>query len=199
MGNEDKFRRVPMHNKNFSLHVGQAPGGVELLQAVGYVDHGPYMVLRTVDVSRISRAKVALGGARNSSQYRDAKEAQQLVSALQQSRIDFEAHESRRKSDLAKLVPDEPPEGAAGSVGLCFHLDDQGVTRKIWRRFESHDTLQDLYNYVGSLRQLGSDKWQLLNITMSRAEPTLLAPERKGVTLQNLDLWPVGHVLVKAC
>merc|ERR1712147_111206 len=194
---DDRFRRIPMDNKHFRENVLNAAGGVELLHAVGYIDQGPYMVLRKVDVKRISHAKSSLERARDhSTQYEDAKEAQQLAHALKQSKDDALQQDIRRKSALLAKVPKEPPEGAAGSVGLCFHLNDNGVDRKVRRRFESHDTLQDLYNYVGSLQQLKSQNWELVNITMS--PPDVLAPDRNRATLQKLDLWPVGHVLIKA-
>lgn len=194
----DKYRRIPLDNKHFQENVVQAAGGVELLQAVGYIDQGVYMVLRTVDLTRIREAKSALEQVRNHSlTYRDAKEVEQLQSAIQKSEEDYQVQQTRKKAALLELVPQEPAEGAAGSVRLCFHLKDGGTERKVWRRFESHDTLEDLYNYVRSWDELRSERWQLVNVTMS--PPAVLTVEKHRVTLQNLDLWPVGHLLIQAC
>jgi len=188
--------RVPVHNKNFQKNVLGVPGGVELLQACGYVDQGQYLVLKKVDVGRIQEAKRALEHARDHSiSYQTAKESQDLDLAIAQSKEAYKQKNAERKEELAELVPEEPPEGAAGNVKLCFHFKDKGEERKIWRRFESHDTLKDLINYVGSLKEFSSQRWQLVNVTMSPRE--VLSPSRNGTTLQNLDLWPVGHVLVE--
>jgi len=193
---DDRFSRVPMHNKNFQKNVLGVPGGMELLQACGYVDTGQYLVLRNVDVGRIRQAQSALEHARDHSvSYQTAKETQDIDLAIAQSKEEYERKTVERKTALAKLVPEEPPEGAAGNVKLCFHFKDKGEERKLWRRFESHDTLQDLINYVGSLKELRSQRWQLVNVTMSPRE--VLSPSRNGTTLQKLDLWPVGHVLVE--
>jgi len=192
----DKYRRIPLHNKNFQENVVQADGGIELLNFVGYVDQGTYMVLRNVNLNRIREAKSALEQVRNHSlTYRDAKEADQIQLAILTSKEDFEEQQVRRKAALLKMVPQEPAEGTAGSVRICFHLKDGGTERKVWRRFESHDTLEDVYNYVGSLKELETERWQLVNVTMS--PPILLNPEKQRFTLQKLDLWPVGHLLIQ--
>ncbi|KAG8462149.1 hypothetical protein KFE25_011599 [Diacronema lutheri] len=194
---EARYRRVPLGNANFRAHVVDAPGGLELLHAVGYEKRGDALVLSTADEAVLALALSALEAARGSSHYLDAKSEQLLVQALGASRDEWDQAERDRRAAAAAKVPVEPADGAAGNTLLCFHLGEKrDRSRCVWRRFESWSTLEEVCAYIESTTpfQIGRTA-ELLDITLS--PPAKLQRSDGGRTLQVLGLWPSGHIQVQ--
>jgi len=194
---DPKYQRVPANNPNFKQHVVNAPGGMELLYAVGYEKEGDALVLRTHDGSVLSLALSALEAQRSSSHYVEAKEEAILSEALQASKAEWNEAEKARRAAAAARVPKEPEDGAAGNTLLCFHLgNSRDKSRCIWRRFESWNTLEDVCAFVESMTPFRvGETAHLYDITL--ATPTRLDERADlGRTLQVLNLWPSGHLRV---
>lgn len=192
-----RYRRVPLGNANFRKHVVNAPGGLELLKAVGYEKDGDALYLKSYDQTVLCLALSALEGARGSSHYLDAKSEQLLMQALDESKGEWDEAERARRAKAAERVPAEPADGAAGNTLLCFHLGaKRDRSRCVWRRFESWSTLEDVCAYVEATTpfQIGRTA-ELYDITL--ATPTKLERADNGRTLQVLGLWPSGHIQVQ--
>lgn len=195
---DPKYQRVPVNNPNFKQHVVDAPGGMELLAAVGYERRDDALVLRAHDQSVLELALSALEGERAGSRYVEAKEEALLSEALQASRAEWDESERARRAAAAARVPKEPEDGAAGNTLLCFHLGkSKERSRTIWRRFESWNTLEEIIAFVESTTPFVVGKTaHLYDITL--ATPTRLDERLEiGRTLQVLNLWPSGHLRVQ--
>jgi len=195
---EAKYKRVPLSNSKFKTHVADAPGGLELLRAVGYEREDNALVLQRHDEALLTMGLSALEAARRSTSYLDAKSEQMLVKALQESKSEWTEAERSRRDAAARRVPNEPPEGAAGNTLLCIHLGDSNdKNRCMWRRFESCNTLEEVVAYVESQTpfQIGTNA-ELIDVTLATPKP--LGRDNYGRTLQVLDLWPSGHIRVRA-
>lgn len=196
--NEPKFKRVPLRNPNFAKHVMDAPGGLELLSAIGYERDADALVLRAHDETMLTLALSALEAARGSELYRDAKSEQLLVLALTESQTEWDQAERDRRADAATRVPAEPADGAAGNTLLCFHLGTKrDRSRCVWRRFESCNTLKDVCAYVEATTPfvLGRTA-EIYDITLA-ATPEKLDGAKLTLTLQNLGMWPSAHIQVR--
>ena len=69
---------------------------------------------------------------------------------------------------------------------------------QVWRRFESCNTLEDLVNYARSLPGVPlGDSLRLTNVTMAPHVPLDIG-RQLGLSLQDLDMWPTGHVRVES-
>lgn len=194
---EPRYRRVPLNNANFKAKVVDAPGGLDLLKAVGYEREGDALVLRAHDDTVLILALSALEDARRSGSYMDAKSEQLLMQALDESKSEWDEVEKARRARAAAKVPKEPEEGAAGNTLLCIHLGERSDrSRCVWRRFESWNTLEDLYAFVESITPFEMNKSaELWDITL--ATHNKLDHSDIGRTLQVLSLWPTGHVKVQ--
>ena len=171
----------------------EARGGMEMLWAVGYEPIHGHLVLQHVDPQRLRGGLAALEEARRTPEYTRARN-QLLVEHEMAARLKTrEAQDATARAQYKARVPDEPPEGEAGSSLLCFHVSG----KLVWRRFESCNTVQDILNFVRSLPELRPDaKLELKNVTTAPSS-SLSAPQLAGYTLQRLDLWPSGHVAVE--
>ncbi|EOD09503.1 hypothetical protein EMIHUDRAFT_432887 [Emiliania huxleyi CCMP1516] len=191
---DERCRKVSLTNKAFRERVGSVPGGVDFLYAVGFEPMHGHLVLQRRDTALLWVGKAALQAAQESLAYRGSKEALQLREALQLSSSEYAAEEAARRQAWLQKVPDEPPEGQAGSALICVHVGEA----QHWRRFDSSEVLEDVVNFARSLpgvplgRPIG-----LSNVTLRPAVRLDLATEC-GLTLQRLDLWPTGHLRVEA-
>ena len=104
-----------------------------------------------------------------------------------------EREDAARRAVYLRRVPPEPLEGAANKTRLCVHTP---AGSRVWRHFESSDTLEDLANFARSLPgvPLGSSL-RLSNVTMAPHQPLNLETQI-GLTLYTLDMWPTAHVQV---
>jgi len=196
--NSEKYRKVNLANPTMK-QVSERPGAMELLYATGWEYHYGHLLLNTYDRGLIEAAVAALRRVQTTNAaYQTNHEGVQREAA--QARVKAEAErvdEERRRMHAAK-VPAEPPEGSAGAAKICVHL---GGDKLVWRRFDSTtDTLQDLLNFVRSLKGAPDGQaLQLENITQLPSHP-LDEKSQLGLSLHHLDLWPAGHVRVStAC
>lgn len=192
----EKFRTISLQKGMFAERVAVCPGAVPLLAAIGYEQMHGHLVLQRFDVSVVQSALLALEDAKQTAEYQSAK-AKAAIEASRQSATALEesARAAQRAAALAK-VPREPPEGSATSSAcqISIHVEGARVAR---RRFESHDTLEDVMNFVRSLAEAPSGPFVLENITTR--PPCVLDQATQGTcSLFSLDLWPVGHVQVAA-
>lgn len=193
---DPKYRRVALTNAKFRAHVADAPGGIELLEALGYKRQDQLLVLGSFDAQLLAFALERLEDARRSRSYQDARSEQLLVKALQESEQEWTEAERARRARAERKVPREPPDGAAGNTLLCIHLGESSAeSRNIWRRFESCNTLEEVAAFVESRTpfQVGVNA-ELVDVTM--AAPRKLDKACFDRTLQALDLWPSGHIRV---
>ena len=184
----ERFRKIQLSNANFRKTVAAAPGGIELLMAVGYeLMHG-YLVLQFVSRGVLVGAQAALEAQKQGATYRRAKEQAQQTNATEHARQQRVADAASRRAAFLAKVPAEPLLGEAGSCKICVHVGDA----LHWRRFGSWHTLKDLQNFCASLVD---GEVSLSNITTRPAQRLDLATHG-GDTLQRLDMWPSGHVQV---
>ena len=188
---DEKYRTVNIQNKHFQSTVAAAPGGMEFMYAVGFEPMHGHLVLQSRDPALVWIGKSALEQLRGTSSYGASKEAQQLQQALALSKVEYETHDEVARAAFLLRVPEEPPEGAAGSTKICVHVGQE----QVWRRFESCNTLEDLLNFVRSLPRAPKRDLVLDNIT-TRPPRRLDTAAQLGLTLQRLDMWPSGHVAV---
>ena len=188
---DEKYRTVNIQNKHFQSTVAAAPGGMEFMYAVGFEPMHGHLVLQSRDPALVWIGKSALEQLRGTSSYGASKEAQQLQQALALSKVEYETHDEVARAAFLLRVPEEPPEGAAGSTKICIHVGQE----QVWRRFESCNTLEDLLNFVRSLPRAPKRDLVLDNIT-TRPPRRLDTAAQLGLTLQRLDMWPSGHVAV---
>ena len=191
---EERYRTVNLSNANFQRHVASAPGGMEFMQAVGYVPMHGHLVLQHPNSALLRRGKAALEQQQKSRSYIAAKDTLELSRVLAMSETEYTGEAAKRRAGFAARVPDEPAEGLAGNALLCFHLPGE---RQVWRRFESSNTLEDLLNFARSLPGAPEQAIKLANVTMA-PEVLLDASGQPGLTLQSLELWPTGHISVRA-
>ena len=188
---DEKYRTVNIQNKHFQSTVAAAPGGMEFMYAVGFEPMHGHLVLQSRDPALVWIGKSALEQLRGTSSYGASKEALQLQQALALSKVEYETHDEVARAAFLLRVPEEPPEGAAGSTKICVHVGQE----QVWRRFESCNTLEDLLNFVRSLPKAPKRDLVLDNIT-TRPPRRLDTAAQLGLTLQRLDMWPSGHVAV---
>jgi len=190
--NEEKYRRVNPKNAAFARTVGATPGGVEFLMAVGYEPLHGQLVLQRRDPALLWLGKSALEAVRNSEAYQASKETQLVSQALEQSVVEYNQEDEKRRAAFGARVPPEPAEGAAGSTKLCVNL---GAVSH-WRRFDSDCTLEDVLNYIRSLPESPArqpDEWRLADVTLRPAKP-LDVSTQLGLTLKAMGLWPSGRI-----
>lgn len=188
---DERYRKVNINNRAFQQRVASAPGGMELMHAVGYEPMHGHLVLQSRDLALVWIGKSALEQIRTGAQYQRSKEALELQQALAMSSDDYEVEDATRRAEYLARVPEEPSEGLAGNALICFHVGGE----QVWRRFESCNTLEDLVMFARSLPKTPKRDLALSNVTMSPAVP-LDMNGQLGLTLQRLDLWPTGHVQV---
>jgi hypothetical protein len=189
----EKYRRVNPKNPAFARTVGSTPGGVDFLIAVGYEPMHGQLVLMQRDPALLWLGKASLEAARDSDAYLGAKETLQVSKALEQSVLAYSEEEEKRRGAFARRVPPEPTEGSAGSLKLGVHLGDSSN----WRRFEHDCTLEDVLNYVQSLRgcPVVRDATELRVANVTTRPPKMFDVRAQlGLTLKNLGLWPSGQV-----
>ena len=114
-----------------------------------------------------------------------------MAAETQEGSFPDQVQKTPAASRVLLRVPEEPPEGAAGSTKICVHVGQE----QVWRRFESCNTLEDLLNFVRSLPRAPKRDLVLDNIT-TRPPRRLDTAAQLGLTLQRLDMWPSGHVAV---
>ena len=192
---KEAFRKVNLANPTMKS-VAEAPGAMELLHATGF-EPAPlgHLLLNSYERPLLEAASAALQNVQSTNvayaqdRARVQRESAQARAAAEAERIDDE----RRRKHAAR-VPVEPPEGAAGAAKICIHLGGDG-NKAVWRRFDSKvDTLQDLLNFVKSLKGAPNSP-RLENVTQLPSMP-LDEKRQLGLCLHHLDLWPAGHVRV---
>lgn len=197
----EKYRKVSVEQGVFKERVASRnASGVELLHAVGFEPMYGHLVLQKHDPALLRHALVALDGARLTPEYMDRHAQIQFAAAGAQARKqaaeqDAAAAAARRAAFAAK-VPREPPEGGDGresTAVITVKVGDDSVA--CTRRFNSDDTLDDLCNYVRSLRSAPSGAMRVENVTTRPARLFDLGKEG-SCSLYALDLWPRGKVLV---
>lgn len=166
---------------------------MELLRVTGWEYCYGHLLMNNYDHATLQEAVKALRAVKSSHPLYLRDRARVTQEAEQQNLAQrLERKDAERRQSFAVKVPAEPSDGAAGTTKICFHLEDD---QKVWRRFDSSvDTLQDLLNFVKSLKGTPTSP-QLQNITIS---PVRVLDEKTqlGFSLYHLDLWPAGHVRV---
>ena len=191
--NDEKFRRVNPANPAFAKTVGNTPGGIEFLMAVGYEPLHGQLVLQTRDVALLWLGKAALEAARDSEAYLGSKETIEVEKALQQSVQVYDEEHTKRRAAFLKRVPPEPSEGAAGSTKLCVHVGSYHT----FRRFDHDCTLEDVLNFVRSLEGTpivtDARELKIADVT-TRPAKKLDADTQLGLTLKSLGMWPSAQL-----
>ena len=187
----ERFRTVnPAHPA--MRPVADSRGGTEFLWAVGYEPIHGHLVLQRHDPERLRAGLAALQRAKATEEIKEAgQRLQEERARAVASKAQREREDAARSTYRAK-VPEEPPEGEAGTSLLCFHI----AGKYVWRRFESCNTVEDALNFVRSLPAVDPNATLLLkNVTQAPAVP--LTSDVSGYTLQRLDMWPSAQVAVE--
>jgi len=192
----ERFRKVPLDHPRFKETVGAAPGGTELLFAVGYEPMFSHLVLQKLDSSLLRRAIQNLEQAQTGSVYLAAKTRAQEEHAIRTKVAQEAETERKRREAFADLVPKEPVPSSTGSTTSCAVVSIHGAddAKVAQRRFDSEHTLRDLLNYVRSLPSTPNGPFRLDNVTQGTS--TLDLDACLDRSLFSLDLWPVSHVRV---
>lgn len=179
----------------------QNPAGIELLHTAGYEPMHGFLVLQKLDPVMIGAAIAALADSRSSTSYIDAKAeldgAQARRMAAEQ---DAAAAAAKRAAALAK-VPAEPKPGDDRESSSCVitvsvaGASDAPAARTT-RRFDSDNTLTDLFNFIQSLPGTPVDAFTVENTT-TRPVRVLDPVAQAQMSLYALDLWPRGQVKVR--
>lgn len=149
-------------------------------------------MLQRHDPERLRAGLAALQRAKATEEIKEAgQRLQEERARAVASKAQREREDAARSTYRAK-VPEEPPEGEAGTSLLCFHI----AGKYVWRRFESCNTVEDALNFVRSLPAVDPNATLLLkNVTQAPAVP--LTSDVSGYTLQRLDMWPSAQVAVE--
>lgn len=192
----EKYRTINPANPAFARTVGATPGGVEFLTTIGYEPLHGQLVLQSRDPALLWLGKSALEANRNSEAYLASRESDEVVKALDLSEAEYRAEDAARRAALAKRVPPEPAEGAAGSTKICMHVGASST----WRRFEHDLTLEDVCNWAQSLpnapRVETPIQLRLADVT-TRPARTIDVGSELGHTLKHLGLWPSGQLRLR--
>lgn len=201
----ERFRKINVSAGPFKERVSsRSMAAVEMLYAVGYEPMHGFLVLQKHDPHLLKHALAALDTIqRHSPEYIEGKEVQANERAHALSLVeDSKTAAARRAAYLAK-VPAEPTadEDGRASSACVITVKLAGVdpykARIGTRRFDSDNTLLDLFNYVRSLEQTpNAERITIENVTTRPAR--LLDPNTDGSkSLYALDLWPRAQVQVR--
>ena len=190
----EKFRMISLQKGTFAERVAPCQGAMPLLAAIGYEHMHGHLVLQRFDASTVHSALLALEDAKQHPDYQNAKSQASTAAAHQSACAQDEAIKAAQRAAALAKVPKEPSAGDATSstCQISIHVAGARIAR---RRFESHDTLEDLSNFVRSLADAPPEPFVLENIT-TRPPCVLDQPTQGTCSLFSLDLWPVGHVQV---
>jgi len=194
--NVEKYKMVNVKNPTFQKHVGNIPGGTELLYAVGYEPLHGHLVLQKTNSTLLQRALSGLEHVQTSKAYTEAKK----LAVAEQSRLQAVAQAAedarRRRAAFLALVPPEPStrNGPATSCAVVTVQSPSG-TKVASRKFDSElHTLRDLLNFVKSLDSTPVEgNIRLENVTTA---PFGMLDIESSLdrSLYSLDLWPVGQI-----
>lgn len=192
----ERLRKVNVTSGAFFERVAsKGTAGVALMYAVGYTPMHGHLVLQNHDAALLRAALETLAAARQTTEYREKKaELDGATARRQAASRDEEAARARRAAYLAK-VPEEPT--AADGASACVITIRVGESKAAGtkRRFDSANTLEDLYNFVRSLE--GAPEGELVVTNVTTRPPKVLDPQTHAqVSLYALDLWPVSQVRV---
>jgi len=193
----ERFRKISLTSPHFKA-VATAPGGMEFMRATGWTQHYGHLLLNRYDRQTLESALGALKVSQGSAEYREDKARCRLARAEAHALAERAREAASLRAEFASKVPEEPPDGAAGSARVCIHLSDGAAAsaeRRVWRRFEAWNTVQDLANFVRSLPNAPKQLSALENLT-ARPALRLDLEAHRGHTLQSCDLWPCAHVRV---
>jgi len=198
--NDERVRKVSLKAKVFDRceHVKRLM--VAFLNAIGFEYVHGYLVLQTLDVKKLQAGHAHLEAAKLTDAYRNARDEELAAKAMMRTREAALAQESETRQAYLSKAPKEPQEGAAGSTQLCFLVQSPSSKARRFvgkRRFESWDTLGDVVNFARSLPGVPLDSsLELDNVTISPSMCLDLGEQRTH-TLERLDLWPSGLILIR--
>jgi hypothetical protein len=198
--NNPKYRKMKWENKRFAETVKGAPGAIDFLKKIGFVNdtHAKALVLRTVDEGVLLVAMQMLERKRRSSDYKSAVgsiEFDAVVQALL-GRTPDAAEVGKRNAYRLKL-PVEPMPKVGTQTIVRITLGEHIVER----RFKTDNTLNGVVDYLGSLSSLlatkiNSGEWVLINSTTFPIKHVELNIDRNK-TFYALEMWPSAWLTVQ--
>jgi len=198
---DERVRKVSVSAKVFDRGEQVKRLMIALLNAVGFEYLHGYLVLQTLNVEKLKAGRTHLEAAQRTKAYQQAKEQVLVTQAVAKARQAEVAQESEARQKYQSRAPKEPHEGAAGSTQLCFLVESPNSKARRFlakRRFETWDTLADVANFARSLPGVPlDDSLKLDNVTTS-PNACLDLREQRTHTLERLDLWPSGLILIRS-
>lgn len=194
-----RYRTIDTSTPGFKRSL-DAPGAVDFLKAMGY--HNINNNKNVLELSFVDPATLYLGIS--------ALEQVQLTSAdYQKSRTeilfdkeiqtvlnlaDQDMEEALKRSHFISKLPSEPTMGG-GIITV-----ELGSNKKIQRKFDGDDCLQDIINWLGASGSVISEKleqktWFLVDRHHSNSIAYNIQ-ELKGKTLQYIGCWPSARLAV---
>ena len=197
---DPKYRRMKWANKKFAETVKGAPGAIDFLKKIGFVDdhQEQSLVLRKVDEGVLLVAMQMLEKQRRSSDYRAEVgkiEFDAVVQALLGRSPD--AVEQVKRNEYLMKLPVIPDEKVGTQTIVRITLGSHTVSR----RFRTDNTLNAAINYLGSLSSLvptkiASGEWTLMNTTTFPDRLLDLSVDRNK-TFYALEMWPSTWLTVR--
>jgi hypothetical protein len=197
----DRYRKVDKTTAGYVRTLEGKPGAEDMLRAMNFRARGSgELVLDRpmVDDALLYLGISALEKARETDQYKEAKQRVRFVKELNEIRMggnDCEAEALRRAEFIAKC-PSEPGAGAGALIQLTLGDD---VVR---RRFDADDVLGDVTNWIGGHGsaipdQLVARKYVLMDINRYPATP-IDTVKNAGKTLQFIGCFPSGRLEIRS-
>ena len=199
--NNPKYRSMKWENKRFAETVKGAPGAIDFLKKIGFVDDksNQALTLRTVDEGVLLVAMQMLQKQRRSTVYKSEVgkiEFDTVVQALLGRTPD--SSEIIKRKTYSDKVPNLPIEKQGTQTLVRITLGAHTVDR----RFRTDNTLNAAINYLGSLSSLiptkiDNGEWILINTTTFPEQILDLNIDRNK-TFYALEMWPSAWLELRA-
>jgi len=201
--NNDKFRKIDKSSKGYQRSLANAPGAEALLLTMNFTNNRNTNFL-LLDRSRVDPALLYLGisaleNAKNSTEYKEAKQLLQFQKDIRDVMFSVNSSESEAvlRAGFMSNCPTEPPEGRGALMQVT--LGDEVVRR----RFDADDTLQDILNWLGGHGSMIPDKlvqtreWCLIDKNRTPGNTPINCDANKKRTLQYVGFWPSGKLEIR--
>jgi len=192
-----KFRSINTASAGFQRTLN-VPGTLDFFKAMGY--HPTPGNHKLLELSYVDPAVLYLGVSAleqiqlTSEDYQQAKATISFDKEIQEILADSSSAEIARRAELQKKLP---PERTGGGGNISIEL---GSNKKIQRRFDGDDCLEDVLNWLGSHasilpQKLLQQEWYLVD--RNYAEPIAYnITELQPRTLQYIGCWPSGRLAI---
>lgn len=195
----EKYRKIDKTTPGYKRSLENVPGGEALLLAMNFHSRGAYSLVlerQWADQALLYLGISALEGAKQSSEYIEAKAKLAFVKEVKQLSSDSSEAEAVRRAEYMAKCPSEPS-GGSGALMQVVIVEDT-----FRRKFDGDDVLRDVLNWIGGHgsvipEKILSREWCLVDINRYPIAP-IDCELNIDKTLQFIGCWPSGRLELRA-